>query len=699
MSAVPAYRHSIFADRHRLVSRVLKVTVVALLMFVWPNWMAGAHELAFVGGGLVAALLSMLWFLRLGVPVASMEILLMICALVLFTSLLLFPSIEGTGLYWVSAFPFVAYFIRPVRDAIYWVAAYSLVVVIAASFDAAGWIGTPYSSVQIFCLLAVVLFFWFFAHIYQSQLEYRQELLESSNRELDEQKGRMQTVLDHAPLSIWMQDASRRIQFVNKATLQWAGVSEDGEADLLHYSDYLPVELRQHSKMTDRVCLEGESGVVYDRESVHAFNGGDRVIDVIKVRRTAADGRILGLVGFGIDVTEKVKADEAQKQLERQMEHAQRLESLGVMAGGIAHDFNNLLTAVQGNVELAMMEKRLTKTMQECLAGISSASRTAADLCRQMLAYSGKGILRPEVFSLRDLTEDMRPLLEASAGKSVKLEFDLSVASLIHGDRGQVRQVLLNMVMNASEAMVPERDGTILVSLHETKLEKVERNPLTGVGMPPGCYVELMVVDNGSGMDVEVKERMFEPFFTTKFTGRGLGLSAILGILRAHDAGLEVESVEGVGTTMRVLFPCVQTGMAVKLEAESPHVDSLSGQVLVVDDETQVLKTVGRMLERMGFEAVLSTSGEEAVRIFSEAPDRFGWVLLDVTMPGMNGRECLRSLRQLRPDIRVVMSSGYSVDVTESAGEDQPDEFLGKPYTFKSLQAVAAKMLENESNG
>ena len=683
---------SIFADRRRLIGRVLKVTIVTLALFVWPNWVSGAHAFTIVELLLVPVLCVMLWLLRAGTPVVALERALMVCALVLFSSLLVFPTIENTGPYWVAAFPFVAYFIRPVHSAIRWVAVMVLVVILAGVLEGAGWIDMTHTAVQVFCLLAVVVFFWFFAHTYQSQLEYRQELLESSNRELDEQKSRLQTVLDNVPLAIWMMDAERKVQFVNKAKLAWSGIGEEEAKHSRYISDLLSPELRDRSEQTDLQCLEGESGTIYDRAVSHAADGSERILDIIKVRRTAADGKTLGLLGFAIDVTEQVRADEVQKQLERQMEHAQRLESLGIMAGGIAHDFNNLLTAIQGNVELASMESDLPGPVRESLAGIASASRTATDLCRQMLAYSGKGILRPEVFSLQSVVEDMRPLLETSAGKSVRLELDLSDASLIHGDRGQIRQVLLNMVMNAAEAMVAERQGQIRISLRQIQLSRSSQNPLTGVGMSPGCYTELAVADNGTGMDEEVKQRMFEPFYTTKFTGRGLGMSAVLGILKAHDAGLEVESVEGVGTTMRVLFPCVQAAAEQEKPGEVVQPTQPGGQVLVVDDEPQVLKTASRMLERLGCEVVMADSGEVAIQRFSENPSGFGWVLLDVTMPGMDGVECMRRLREIRPDIRVVMSSGYNAEALESSAAVRPDDFLGKPYTFKTLQELASRV-------
>lgn len=693
MSSAQGFQSSIFADRRRLIGRVITVTIMMLLFFSWPNWDAGAHELTAVELLLVPVLAMMFWQLQAGAAVEILENVLMICAVVLFSALLVFPSLENTGIYWVAAYPFIAYFLRPVRSAIFWVAGISMLVGLVGVLDALQWFDTPHTPQQIFCLLSVVLFFWFFAHIYQSQLEYRQALLERANHELDEQKGRLQTVLDHAPLAIWMQDADRKIQFVNKTILTWNGFNESDAGRILYFSDLLAPELRKRSEETDWACLNGESGIVTDRETLRMADGEERIFDVIKVRRVSAEGVTLGLVGFSIDATDKVRADEAQKQLERQVEHAQRLESLGVMAGGIAHDFNNLLTAIQGNVELALLEPDLSDAMQENLSGIASASRTATDLCRQMLAYSGRGILKPEYFSLPELVEDMRPLLDASVGKSVQLRFELSNGAHIHGDQGQIRQVLLNMVMNAAEAIDESRSGIIRVTVQSIELDQVTDDPLTGVGMQPGDYVRLTVADNGMGMGVDIQQRMFEPFFTTKFTGRGLGMSAVLGILRAHDAGLEVESVEGTGTTMHVLFPsvAVEAGKPQGLEVSSRAVP-LSGQVLVVDDEPEVLKIASRMLQRLGFDVAMADSGETALELFSAKPATFGWVLLDVTMPGMDGVECMRRMRKIRPDIRVVMSSGYNAEMLESpAEEDHPDEFLSKPYTFKILQDVASR--------
>jgi len=674
------------------MARVHLAAGMALSLFIAIHLAEGCcYELSIAEAALAVVMVFTYWRIRSGASLVPIENTLMASAVALFSSLILFQSIEDTGIYWVAGMPFVAYFVLQASRARYWVGFFVVELTVIAFLKQGNVIDSPYSAAQIFCLAAVILFYWVLAHIYKSQLEHRQVLLNDSYQSLAIQQKRMQVILDHSPVGIWMVDMQRHIQFLNKAWVEWSGISEQQARQAGDYTTLIPDELAAMMLQSDRDCLNGD-GACYFQQEVSCADGRLRTFDMIKVKLVDANDCALGVVGFAIDITEKMQAEVEHLALERQVQHSQRLESLGVMAGGIAHDFNNLLTAIQGSVELARLEGGLSANLQESLQCIDAATRAATELCRQMLAYSGKGLFKPELFQICDLVHEMRPLFDVSIGKNVLLQIRCDPeACLVQGDKGQLNQVLLNLVINASEAIGPDKQGKINLTVSLEALTASDEHHFHGSELLPGSFVVLSVEDNGSGMDAEVIEHMFDPFFTTKFTGRGLGMSAVLGILSAHDAGIEVQSRPGVGTTISVWLPHQNGGLDHCLATTARAATVSSGRVLVVDDEQAVLGVVKRMLERLGLSVVTACDGTEAVDIFSR--DRaFDWVLLDVTMPEMDGVECLKRLREINPGLYVVMSSGYDPENALAASYGtMPDDFLTKPYTIGALKVIVEK--------
>jgi len=392
--------------------------------------------------------------------------------------------------------------------------------------------------------------------------------------------------------------------------------------------------------------------------------------------------------GFITDITERKAADEAVELFERKIQETQKLESLGVLAGGIAHDFNNILTGVLGNASLAALELPAGAPAQGYLESIRLGALRAADLCKQMLAYSGKGRFVVKKLALNALVEETTQLLRLSIGKQAVLRFNLQPQlPAIEADATQIRQVIMNLVINASEAIGPQ-SGVISLS---TGLTRVDRTYLGGTilapELPVGSYVHLEVADTGCGMSAETQAKIFEPFYTTKFTGRGLGLSAVLGIVRGHGGALKVYSEVGRGTTFKLLFPCAD-GAA---EAGAPEPAAAArwraeGTVLVVDDEETVRSTAALMLRKMGFGVALAVDGREAVRIFQANPAGYTLVLMDLTMPHLDGREAYAELRRVRDDVRVVMMSGFNEQevVSQFSGKGLAG-FLQKPFLFETL--------------
>ncbi|HJV22281.1 MAG TPA: response regulator [Holophagaceae bacterium] len=404
------------------------------------------------------------------------------------------------------------------------------------------------------------------------------------------------------------------------------------------------------------------------------------------------DGRLLGFTAMVLDQTERRQSEEA-------LRLAQKLESLGVLAGGIAHDFNNLLTAILGHVDLALGKTDGTHPVAAHLHQIDTTARRAADLSRQMLAYSGRGPFQVTSLDLNRQVREMAGLLSVSVAKKVALEMDLEdPLPTVDADAAQFQQVILNLVTNASEA-IGERGGRVRLRTRAANLTAEElAAEFPGQVLAPGPYVRLEVEDDGCGMDAETIGRIFDPFFTTKFTGRGLGLSAMLGIVRGHRAGIRVESRPEQGTTFTLIFPAGEAAPAAEPPRVQPEANSLSGRVLVVDDEEIVRDLAEIALESLGLEVMLAKDGLEAVAMVELHGPRLDLLLMDLTMPRMDGAEAFRIIRALHPRLPVILTSGYTeAESLRAMAGLQPDAFLQKPFRVPDLQGCVASLLRSGS--
>ncbi|GFO53484.1 hypothetical protein GMSM_04910 [Geomonas sp. Red276] len=411
---------------------------------------------------------------------------------------------------------------------------------------------------------------------------------------------------------------------------------------------------------------------------------------------TSAAGTPERVVGFIHDITENKKGEEERLNLERQVLHSQKLESLGVLAGGIAHDFNNILTAIVGNADLALGRSDEQSPVAENLRRIISAATRAADLAKQMLAYSGKGSFRIEQVQVDAILVEMHHLLEVSISKKARLQVELAHGlPAVEADPTQLRQIILNLVINASEA-IGDAGGTIRV---RTEYRDCGRSFLAGFQkageLEEGGYILLEVADDGCGMPREVQSRIFDPFFSTKFTGRGLGMAAVLGIIRSHRGAIRLESEEGRGTTFTILLPA--TGQPVEEEPRGTRNNwLLQGKVLLVDDEEEVRLTGAELLRELGFTVITGSDGEEALGVVRETPDLL-LVLLDLTMPNLDGEQCFNRIREIAPALQVVICSGYHE--AEIAGKFKGKglaAFLQKPYMLSDLKEVLGRVLKQE---
>jgi nitrogen-specific signal transduction histidine kinase/CheY-like chemotaxis protein len=396
-----------------------------------------------------------------------------------------------------------------------------------------------------------------------------------------------------------------------------------------------------------------------------------------------------------VDITNLKKAEDEREKLQQKMLDAQKLESLGVLAGGIAHDFNNLLTVILANASMLRGEEADERERVQHLGHVETAARRAADLCRQMLAYAGRGSFVLDRVDVGTLLRDTAQLLQVSISKKANLVLDLCpTLPAVEADISQLQQVVMNLVINASDAL-GDLPGEIKLS---TRIGRPKKN-LNGVvhlfDLPEGDCVCLEVSDTGQGMTPMTLSRVFDPFFTTKFAGRGLGLAAVLGIVRVHHGALTVESSPGKGSRFSLFLPAMNSATP-SLRMSRPPMPTTDGEgtILVADDEPVVLATADQLLRRCGYQTVLASDGHEVVQHFRANPHGFAAVLLDLTMPRLDGAEALRVIRSLNPDVRVLLMSGYSEqDVLARIRDQGPVPVLRKPFTHDILLARLAEII------
>ncbi len=399
------------------------------------------------------------------------------------------------------------------------------------------------------------------------------------------------------------------------------------------------------------------------------------------------------LAGIGIS---RLRADEHRRTIELKIQQTQRLESLGVLAGGIAHDFNNLLTGAIGNLDLAMAGLPPDSTARASLARVESATLRMAELSRQMLEYSGGDTFELVPIHPGDLIAEMAELLKASVSKNATMNVIIPTVDRpkILGEASRLRQVIMNLITNASDALEGE-EGSIDLRLGTTVLERDSASSLVlRDTVTDGPFVWFEVQDSGIGMDDATRDRIFDPFFTTKHSGHGLGLAATLGIVRAHGGAIEIDTEVGRGTRIRVLIPVC------RLEVDEEGVDSLdsvtahgAGLVLVVEDEESVRSFAQSALERVGFDVITAPDGEAGLRLFESRADDINAVLLDFTMPVIDGVQVLRAIHR-RKKVPVVLSSGHSrTKATGALSNQELAGYLQKPYRAHELSQLLVRVV------
>ena len=437
-----------------------------------------------------------------------------------------------------------------------------------------------------------------------------------------------------------------------------------------------------------RRCLEGE-------EINDSFDAGGRAFDTMLTPLMDPQGHANGLLGISIDITERRRAENEQELLKTQLLQAQKLESLGLLAGGIAHDFNNILTPILGAASAALMSIPKDNPAYSDIELVVAGARRAASLTRQMLAYSGKAQVEIHPIDLSKHVHEIAGLLQTTVSKKVQLRLELAAnLPAIEADVAQLQQIVMNLVINAAEA-IGEQSGSVIVSSGTQHLDRTAASSLLAAeALTEGDFVFLQVNDTGHGMDEATLAKIFDPFYTTKFQGRGLGLAAVLGIVRAHRGAIQVQSSPGLGSSFKIFFPRAQVAAA---SEPVRSVGEFRGQglVLVIDDDPGVRLVARRMLKLLGFEVVEAEDGEVGARVFQERAQDVVLVLLDMTMPKLNGEETLHAIRRIRTNVPVIVTSGYNEsEASRRFVSKGLAGFLEKPFTSAELTSKVQAALK-----
>lgn len=700
ISPEPGVSHA--GDVQLKTIRICLLTALPFVaLFFVLNFTQGFYALAWVEAAMVPVLALTLWWSHHEAPVFWLGAVTNLYAATLFLLLFVLGGISGIGYVWSLGFPFFSGFITSARLGLIWSIAYALAII---GFVAVAWQGylplsMDWSIMPYFG--SVYAAFTALAYLIISSIEEGRGLLQEAQGQLKqeaallaESEANHRVLLENSPNPMGVHRDGKWV-YMNPAAVELFGFESAEEILGTPVLDYIHPDY--HSMAIERMQtqMKENTAVPVVEEKLLRRNGKIFVAEV-QGSPVIFDGEPSFLTSCR-DVSESRKHEEKNLLLQSQLEHSQRLESLGVLAGGIAHDFNNLLAAIMGNAELARKEVKEPSRATKHFDNIEETCDQAGELCKQMLAYAGKSLHTMDILEVNGLVRDMGGLIKASLDQNIDLQLRLDEQPLsIEADKAQIQQVILNFIINAAEAIGSDigdiRIRTGMMDADRTFLDK----QYNGADLPEGKYVFVTIADSGCGMTDQTIRKIFDPFFTRKETGTGLGLSVVLGIVQGHKGVIEVISKIGKGSKFRVLLPRAYQAFG-KKEVLTSEIDGWQGDgtVLVVDDDPAVRKVASLFLKHFQFDVLQAADGLEGLDIFCKHQKEIVAVLLDITMPRLGGVDTMKKMREANPRIPVVMVSGYSeVEIESLAEENQPDMFVTKPFRAKNLKKALYKVLK-----
>lgn len=532
-------------------------------------------------------------------------------------------------------------------------------------------------------------------HVYRVELEMQNEELKRTQLDLVKARDDYRSLYDYAPCMLVETDLNGLILEVNLTTLSMLGYVR---SEILRrpLSEFVVPDQRKRFYLKARALLRSVSPRVV--EFTFLTREGSTIDLQLQCQNLFETGGTRSRIA-AIDISEQKRAVFRQREIEAQFIQAQKLESLGVMAGGIAHDFNNLLTSILGNGELIHEDPDLPQTSHEALESILESTRAAAALTQQMLAYAGRGPICQSAFDFREVIESVRDFTRVSIPKEIETLYELPPHPCpVSGDLTQLKQVVMNLLINASEA-IGETYGTIRVRLQELSLRRIRKLLPEGAADPlfQGLGYLLEVADTGCGIPPEKLPNIFEPFFTTKFTGRGLGLSAVQGIIRGHDGCISVSSTQMIGTTFFVALPKTNLPLPVKAAPPAENSGEVSSlQILVIDDESFVRQLLARLLVSQNHKSFTAEDGLRGIALWQEHREEIDLIILDLTMPHLNGYDTLAQLRESGCSAPVIITSGYNENhLPKKLDREQASGFLKKPFNPREVEQVIFNAMKN----
>ncbi|QDU59457.1 Blue-light-activated protein [Planctomycetes bacterium Pan216] len=524
----------------------------------------------------------------------------------------------------------------------------------------------------------------------------------SAEEALRESETHLRAIVESEPECVKLMDRQGKVLDMNPAGLRMLGI--ESLEDVLGKSAYDIVEREHHAEFRKGIEAVFRGEKTFQTFEIRSNDGTRRWLEqhAVPLWHPEHPDQVKSMLAVARDITQRKKTEEEVRALQTQMLHAQKMESLGILAGGVAHDFNNILTAILGYANLLVDEPTISRDNRDMLVRIGESAERAAELCSQLLSYSGRGSFVIKPVDLSSLVCETEQMIHVSLSKKTAVHFKLGEnLPKVEADEVQLRQVIMNLVTNASDA-IGDEVGELTIETGRAPYDSFDcESNLAGGTCEPGTYVYAKVTDTGCGMSPSTLEKMFDPFFTTKPTGRGLGMAAVLGVIRGHHGLITCDTTPGLGTTFTVAFPQMSGAPHEPTlpRSSAPSRESTHhGTALVIDDESFIRSILKQALESRGFEVLLAVDGQHGIETFAAHADDIVLSLIDMSMPRLGGLETMRFIRQIQPSAQVVLMSGFTKeDVVEGEDGDAPDGYIKKPFRLEDLFRVVTGVLEGSA--